>query len=125
VHEVGQVLDVGVAFFFDLGLVEVELDVQLDANGLGRLRSRSDFGYRLDNRLGNRSRGRLGAATEVHTDTDARRPLGVALVDVVLGFNAGTGVEVLGEVQLGTTAQVGEGGAVTATGTVLADALVG
>src|SRR5690606_9940358 len=54
-----------------------------------------------------------------------RRPLGVALVDVVLGFNAGTGVEVLGEVQLGTTAQVGEGGAVTATGTVLADALVG
>ena len=36
-HEVGQGFDIAVAFLLDLGLVEVELDVQFDTNGFGRL----------------------------------------------------------------------------------------
>ncbi|WP_289814946.1 hypothetical protein, partial [Paraburkholderia caribensis] len=36
-HEVGQGFDVAIAFLLDLGLVEVELDVQFDTDGFGRL----------------------------------------------------------------------------------------
>ena len=36
-HEVGQGFDVAIAFLLDLSLVEVELDVQFDTDGFGRL----------------------------------------------------------------------------------------
>ena len=134
-HEVSQVLDVAVAVWLDNRLVEVELNVQLNTNNFSNcwaavsVNSYVGWGVRaLVNVVANAivvavgadfswcwnwSSSRLGAATEVHTDTNARSPLGVALVDVVLSFNASTGVEVFGEVQLGTAANVGEGGTVT------------
>src|SRR5690606_16365636 len=123
-HEVSQVLDVAVAFFTDTGLVEVELHVQLDTNGF---RSRLWLGIhdwcwcwlrsRLD--LGNLT----GAAAEVQTYTHACHPLAVAAVDVVHTINAGLSKQVLGEVVLQTSADVGESAVVTAA-TRLTNALV-
>ncbi|CAI8781467.1 Secreted protein [Pseudomonas brassicacearum] len=146
-HEVSQVLDVAVAVRLDNRLVEVELHVQLNtydfSNSWAAISVNGYVGWGVRalvdvvahaivvavgadfSRSWNWSSSRLGAATEVHTDTDAWSPLGVALVDVVLSFNAGTGVEVLGEVQLGAAANVGEGGTVTAVAAILVDALVG
>src|SRR5690606_36293315 len=122
VHEVSQVLDITVAFFLHAVLVEVELDVQLNANS---------FHYRLSDRLRSRlrsssyngSRGRLAAAAEVQTHTHASLPLGVTLVDVVRGVNAGTGVEHFGEVVLGTSTGHSQSGVVTAAAVGVADAL--
>src|SRR5690606_41420830 len=75
-HEVSQVLDVAVAFFTNLSLVEVELHVQLNADQFWlRLwlgvndRSRRWLWSRLD--LSNLT----GAAAEVHTNTQTCHPL--------------------------------------------------
>ena len=121
-HEVSQVLDIAIAFFFNAGFVEVELNVQLNANQFHRLFSSNWLRSRFNSSNNNRSR--LAAATEVHADTDAWRPLGVALVDVVLSFNASTGIEVVSEVVLGTAADVGEGRTVTTIATGLTNALI-
>ncbi|MNZ30975.1 hypothetical protein D3C78_482640 [compost metagenome] len=66
----------------------------------------------------------LRATAEVQTNTNGRTPLGVAVVDVVHGFYAGTGEEHVGDVPLGASANVGEGGVVAAATSGLAQALV-
>ncbi|RMN81507.1 hypothetical protein ALQ53_04621 [Pseudomonas cannabina] len=146
-HEVSKVLDVAVAVRLDDRLVEVELDVQLNTNHFSNCRAAisvnsyvgwgvwalvdvvahavvvavgAHFSYW--SRCGFYF---LAAATEVYADTDAWRPLGVTLVDVVLSFNACTGIEVVSEVQLGAAADVGEGRTVTTAASVLTDALIG
>ncbi|RMP20905.1 hypothetical protein ALQ08_05073 [Pseudomonas syringae pv. delphinii] len=146
-HEVSEVLDVAHAVRLDNRLVEVELHVQLNTNHFSNCRAaisvnsyvgwgvwalvdvvahavvvavRAHFSYWSWCCF-----NFLAAATEVYADTDAWSPLGVALVDVVLSFNASTSIEIVGEVQLGTAADVGEGGTVTTVATVLANALIG
>ncbi|MNR05963.1 hypothetical protein D3C85_1220160 [compost metagenome] len=106
-----------------MGLVEVEFHVQLDAHDLGWLfGNRSRLRHWLWSCCYNRCR--LAATTEVHANADAWSPLGVALIDIVLSFNASTSIEVLGDEVLGTAANVGKGGAVTAAATGLTDALI-
>ncbi len=145
-HEVSQVLDVAVAVWLDDRLVEVELDVQLNTYDFGNSRAAVGVNGNVGRGVralvdvvadavvvavgadfGNRSRSSfslLRATAEVHADTDARGPLGVALVDVVLSFDASTGVEHVGDVPLGASANVGEGGVVTTATAGLAQALV-
>src|SRR5690606_2192121 len=125
-HEVSQVLDVAVAFFTNLGLVEVELHVQLNADQFWlRLwlgvndRSRCWLWSRLD--LSNLT----GAAAEVHTNTQTCHPLAFVGIDVVHAINAGFGEKVLCEVVLHTSADVCKGSAVTTTTVCLTDALMG
>ena len=146
-HEVSQVLDVAVAVRLDNRLVEVELDVQLNTYDFGNCWAavgvNGNVGWgvwafvdvvadavvvAVGAHFSNWSWSdfsSLRATAEVQADTNAWRPLGVALVDVVLSFNASTSVEHVGDVPLGTSANVGEGGLVTTTTAGLADGLVG
>src|SRR5690606_15908729 len=123
-HEVGQVLDVAVAFFTYAGLVEVELHIQLDTDQFRlRLRLGVDDGGRcwLGSRLD--LSDLASTTTEVQTHAHARHPLAVAGIDVVHTVDASLGEQVLGGVVLQAGTDVGEGAVVT-TAAGLADALV-
>src|SRR5690606_32958700 len=65
-----------------------------------------------------------GAAAEVHTNTQTCHPLAFVGIDVVHAINAGFGEEILGEVVLHTSADIGKGAAVTTATVRLTDALM-
>src|SRR5690606_2749196 len=121
-HELGQALDVLTELRTDGVAVEVELDVQLNANGLHfwlGLRSRCRSGCRFS--LGyNRS----GTAAKVQTHAYASLPFGVAMVQTVQSINACLHEEVFVQVVLHTETSHSHGGAVILVGADLFQFLV-
>ncbi len=98
-HEVGQVFHVAVAVRLNNGLVEVELDVQLNTNNL------SNWSFWLWSWLWSWSWGRswsdcASVTAEVYAQANQRGVVPLAVVQTVVSFNTGTSVQVVGEVVL-------------------------
>jgi len=98
-HEVSQVFHVGVAVRLNHGLVEVELNVQLNTNNVG------NRCFWLCNWLWSWCWGRswsncASVTAEVHTQADQCGVIPLAVVQCVVSFNTGTSVQVVGEVVL-------------------------
>lgn len=98
-HEVSEVLDVSVAVRLNDRLVEVELHVQLNTNNF------SNRSFWFWSWLWNWSRSwsnLASVAAEVHTQTNQSGVVPLTVVHCVVGFNAGTSEQVVGEVVLNT-----------------------
>ncbi len=96
-HEVGQVFHVAVAVRLNNGLVEVELNVQLNTNNL------SNWSFWLWSWLWSWCWGRswsscASVTAEVHAQADQCGVVPLAVVQTVVSFNTGTSVQVVGEV---------------------------
>ena len=98
-HEVGQVFNVAVAVRLNNGLVEVELNVQLNTNNL------SNRSFWLWNWLWSWCWGRswsscASVTAEVHAQANQCGVVPLAVVQTVVSFNTSTSVQVVGEVVL-------------------------
>ena len=107
-HEVGQVFHVAVAVRLNNGFVEVELNVQLNTNNL------SNRSFWLWSWLWSWCWGRswsycASVAAEVYAQADQCGVIPLAVVQVVVRFNTGTSVQVVGEVVLHTGASDSQG----------------
>src|SRR5690554_2614701 len=107
-HELGQVLDVGIAAILDIGFVKIKQDFQLNANSFWLNR------FFINNRcrLFGHNRGRLGSSTEVQANAQAGHPLGLVVIKTVQAVNASANKEIVAEVVLGTGTNHSHGGAI-------------